>query len=82
MFSDVVITPMITRNIHKAYDEIHSLGVFHGDVRSANILVRSDESVVIIDFEASILNADCSLIEEENQKVQLLLMAAKYKHVF
>ena len=79
MFSDVAITPRIESNILKAYDQIHSLGVFHGDVRGANILVRRDESVVIIDFERSILNANTNLIDEEEEEVQLLLAAAKYK---
>jgi len=36
-----------------AFDEIHGLGVVHGDIRTANILVGRDRMVWIVDFEFS-----------------------------
>ena len=36
----------------KAFRSIHDIGVIHGDVRRENILVREDDSVVIVDFES------------------------------
>jgi RIO-like serine/threonine protein kinase len=41
----------VESEIYKAFEAIHVLGVIHGDVRAANILVGKDESVWIIDFE-------------------------------
>ena len=36
----------------RAFQLIHEIGVSHGDVRRENILVREDDSVVIVDFES------------------------------
>ena len=47
-----------------AFEEIHALGVIHGDVRSENIIISQEGKVWIIDFEfAEILgdgNGDAS----------------------
>lgn len=43
----------MAKNITHAFHSIHELGVMHGDVRRENILVREDDSVIIIDFESS-----------------------------
>jgi Uncharacterized protein with protein kinase and helix-hairpin-helix DNA-binding domains len=40
------------KNVRRAFQLIHEVGVIHGDVRSENILVREDDSVVIVDFES------------------------------
>ena len=58
MLSEVIVTPQIERNVVGAFKELHHHNVYHGDIRAANIIVRADESVVLIDFERSVLNAD------------------------
>ena len=49
----------------------------HGDVRTANILVRPDESIVLIDFERSFVTADDVMLIEEEDEVRHLLQAKK-----
>lgn len=41
----------VMKNVKEAFHLIHQLGVIHGDVRKENILVRADDSVMIIDFD-------------------------------
>jgi len=50
MLHEIKCTPNIGRNVINAFKEIHARGVYHGDVRCENILVRPDESIVIVDF--------------------------------
>jgi tRNA A-37 threonylcarbamoyl transferase component Bud32 len=69
----VVVTPKIEKNVIKAFKKLHQHNVYHGDIRGANIIVRSDESVVIIDFERSIVNADRMMLIEEEDEVRHLL---------
>ena len=38
--------------VKRAFQLIHEIGVSHGDVRRENILLREDNSVVIVDFES------------------------------
>ena len=45
------INKTVVKNITAAFNAIHELGVIHGDVRRQNIMVKADQSVVIIDFE-------------------------------
>lgn len=74
--SKQLITETVVRNVAKAYDEIHKLGVLHGDVRKENILVRQDESVVIIDFDRTeINNVSNELIQMEDADVEALLFS-------
>lgn len=40
----------IARSVCDAYEELHSLGVIHGDVHPRNVLVLRDGSVRLIDF--------------------------------
>ena len=58
MLSEVIVTPQIEKNVVEAFKKLHQYNVYHGDIRAANIIVRPDESVVLIDFERSLLNAD------------------------
>ena len=48
-----------------------------GDVRTANIIVRRDESVVLVDFERSFVSADDVTLIEEEDEVGHLLQAKK-----
>jgi serine/threonine protein kinase len=50
--------------------------VLHGDVRSSNILVSSNESVYIIDFESSHMAPE-TLRESERIAVERLLQKTK-----
>ena len=71
--SETAVTPQIEKNVVKAFKALHQHNVYHGDIRGANVLVRSDESVVIIDFERSVLNADRMMLIEEEDEVRHML---------
>ena len=79
MLTDTKVTPRIEKNVIQAFQMLHSHGVYHGDVRAANVLVMKDESVVLIDFERSILNADKMMLLEEEDEVRHMLQFAKSK---
>jgi serine/threonine protein kinase len=50
--------------VRKAFQELHLRKVLHGDIRASNILVSSNESVYIIDFESARCDAELSLDDE------------------
>jgi tRNA A-37 threonylcarbamoyl transferase component Bud32 len=50
--SSANLTLKTAEKILKAFDEIHKLGVLHGDIRQENI-IDDDDTVWIIDFELS-----------------------------
>lgn len=77
MLYQVKVNPIIKRNVIKAFREIHSRRVYHGDVRCENILVRPDNSVVIIDFERSEMNVDPVWLKDEMKEVKHLLASLK-----
>jgi tRNA A-37 threonylcarbamoyl transferase component Bud32 len=56
-----------------AYKNLHKRRICHGDVRAANVLVRNDDSVVLVDFERGFLDADrITLLEEEDEVRHML----------
>ncbi len=62
--------------IQEAFHELHLLGMMHGDVRAANILVGTEGSVWIIDFEMAQVVSDSmkdEMLESENLDVTRLL---------
>ena len=71
------ITPRIERNVVNAFKDLHQHCVYHGDIRAANIIVRPDESVALIDFERSVLNADRMMLIEEEDEIRHMLQVAK-----
>jgi serine/threonine protein kinase len=73
MLHQVTPNPMISKNVVAAYQEIHARGVLHRDVRPQNILVRSDNSVVVVDFELSDLYTDAEVFEAEMKEVSGML---------
>jgi tRNA A-37 threonylcarbamoyl transferase component Bud32 len=79
MLSETIITQRIETNTIEAFKTLHSYGVCHGDVRAANILVRNNEIVVLIDFERSMLNADKMMLVEEEDEVRHMLAFVKSK---
>ena len=79
MLCDTKVTPRIEKNIIQAFKMLHSHGVCHGDVRAANVLVMKDESVVLIDFERSVLNVDKMMLLEEEDEVRHMLQSVKSK---
>ena len=62
--------------MRKAYQEIHRRNVLHGDVRAANILVSSNQSVYIVDFESVRFDAE-SILEDEMAQVEKLFAKIK-----
>jgi RIO-like serine/threonine protein kinase len=73
MLYQVEFNSIIAKNVVRAFKEIHAKGVQHGDVRAENILIREDNSVVVIDFELSEMNAEDSILEAEQKEVRSLL---------
>jgi len=79
MLHQIKYTPNIGRNVINAFKEIHARAVWHGDVRCENILVRPDESVVIVDFEMSTIEADEDSLKAEMRDVKHLLVSLTRK---
>ena len=77
MLNEVMYMPQIGRNVVHAFKEIHRKGVCHGDIRSANILVRPDGSVVIVDFEMSKMDSGTQELRDEMKEVRCLLASLK-----
>ena len=73
MLYQVIFNPIIKRNVLKAFAQIHARKVCHGDIRAENILVRPDNSVVIIDFEMSVTQASRDRLVTEAREVKALL---------
>ena len=59
--------------IKKAYLELHRRNVLHGDVRASNILVSTDKSVFIVDFEFAQTGIEFNRLESEMTQVTRLL---------
>jgi RIO-like serine/threonine protein kinase len=60
----------------KAFDELHKLGVMHGDIRAANILVETNGCVWIVDFELAKIVPDSGkteMLKSEKAEVKRLL---------
>lgn len=55
--------------------EIHSMGILHGDIRLANIVVDSSGDPYIIDFAMSKEESDPKLFKEEFAAFQKLISA-------
>ena len=70
----------MVKNITDAFNAIHELGIIHGDVRRQNIMVKADESVILIDFEFSRSErVSASDIENEDDIVEDLLIGLQYE---
>jgi tRNA A-37 threonylcarbamoyl transferase component Bud32 len=57
--------------VRKAYEELHQRKILHGDIRAGNILVASNESIYIIDFESA--HFDAELLDDEMDEVEKLV---------
>jgi serine/threonine protein kinase len=57
--------------VRKAYQELHRRKVLHGDIRAANILVFSNKSVYLVDFESARTDAELSLDDEMGEVEKL-----------
>ena len=73
MLYQVSFNSIIKRNVLKAFAQIHARKVCHGDVRVENILVKADNSVVVIDFEMSVADAPRDQLSAEAREVKTLL---------
>lgn len=54
-------------------DQIHMLGVLHGDLHKRNILVTDDNKIVIIDFDGAYLGAPVAELSAEHKYMAQLL---------
>jgi len=70
------ICPLVEDEIKKAYLELHRCNL-PGDVHAGNILVSSDKSVFIADFEFSRMALELTLLENEMSRVTNLLDKTK-----
>jgi len=77
MLNQVPSTPKIAHNILRSFRRLHARKICHGDVRRENILVRNDGSVVIIDFERSVIDAPREVLDCEMREVRLLVAELK-----
>jgi serine/threonine protein kinase len=57
ILSEVECNEVIARNVLNVFKEIHTRKECHRDIRQENIHVKSDNSVVIVDFERSSIDA-------------------------
>ena len=76
-----MVNAQIEKNVIEAFEELHQHNVYHGDIRAANIIVRPDRSIVLIDFERSVLNADRMMLIEEEDEVRHMLRVAKNRSI-
>jgi tRNA A-37 threonylcarbamoyl transferase component Bud32 len=73
------LTPDVANKIEKAFQELHKLGVLHGDIRAANIIVAAGGSIYIVDYELARVVSDVSdvsgstMFESEELEVKQLL---------
>ncbi len=56
-----------------ALDEIHKLGVLHGDLHEGNILITTECKVVVLDFDGARMEAPAAELIAEQDHVALLL---------
>ena len=75
--SKVNVNDTIEKNVITAYKMLHNYSICHGDVRSANIIVRDDDSVVLVDFERGLLNADKMMLIEEEDEMRHMMRAIR-----
>ena len=75
MLSKVTDTTAVEKNVVAVFKTLHQRGIYHGDVRGPNILVRGDDSV--LDFERSCANTDRMMLLEEEDEVRHMLLAMK-----
>jgi serine/threonine protein kinase len=73
MLYQVKFNSTIAKNVLKAFGELHARNICHRGVRAENVLVRPDNSVVVIDFELSQANADSDMLKNEILEVKSLL---------
>jgi hypothetical protein len=78
MLCQVKFNSMIAINVLNAFKEIHAKKVYHGDARAENILVKPDNSVVIVDFERSIIDADEDMLVREMRELESILAGSGY----
>ena len=77
MLYQIEFNSAISKNVINVFNELHTRKVYHEDVKVENILVRSDDSVVLIDFERSVVKADERLLKKEMNEVKRLLVCLK-----
>lgn len=48
-----VLDPAALRSARKAVRELHQFGIAHNDVRASNVIIKADNSAVLIDFTSA-----------------------------
>lgn len=77
--SNSVVNRIAEANVISAFKTLHNRRICHGDVRPPNVIVRADNSVVLVDFERSVSNADGMMLLEEEDEVRHMLQVAREK---
>jgi RIO-like serine/threonine protein kinase len=71
------LTQKVESDIISAFEAIHALGVYHGDISVRNILVAEDGKVWVVDFEVSEVCSEhrdkALLLSSEMHEVKRLL---------
>ena len=63
----------LDNKVLSALDQIHKLGVLHGDLHECNILVTKDNDIVVLDFDGAHVEARTADLSAEQDHVALLL---------
>lgn len=71
---DRALTKAEYRRAQEVLNEIHGLGLSHGDIRDGNILLLEDGGVMLCDFGRSCLEAADAETEEDNVALRRLFV--------
>lgn len=48
-----VVDPQVVKNVRTALRQLHLKGIIHNDVRASNVIIKADNSAVLIDFTSA-----------------------------
>ena len=79
MLYQIKYNSKIARNVIKTFKEIHARKVCHRDVQFENVLVKLNDSIVMIDFELNKMNIDSNSLRAEIKTMKYLLTSLKLR---
>lgn len=69
--------PTTVKSAYEALEALHSLGVAHCDVRAANMLLKPDGSVILIDFGHARLDAGAEDMSQDSLNLSRILSSVE-----